>query len=52
MNPNYAQKVKEKFDKLLDSQFIFPIETTQLLSPLVIVLKKNGKSRIVWITEN
>jgi hypothetical protein len=43
MNPNYAQRIKEKLDKLLDTQFIFSIETTQWLSPLVIVPKKNGK---------
>jgi hypothetical protein len=46
MNPNYAQKVKEDLDKLLDSRFIFPIETTQWLSLLVIVPKKNNKLRI------
>ncbi len=27
----------------MDAHFIFPIEITQCLSPLVIVLKKNGK---------
>jgi hypothetical protein len=43
MNLNYALKVKEDLDKLLDVGFIYPIETTQWLSPLVIVLKKNGK---------
>jgi len=46
MNPNYVQRVKEGLDKLLDAQFIFPIETTQWLSPLVIVPKKNGKLNI------
>jgi len=46
MNPNYVQRVKEGLDKLLDAQFIFPIETTQWLSPLVIVPKKNGKLSI------
>jgi DNA modification methylase len=43
MNPNYAQRVKKQLNKLSDAQFIFPIETTQWLSQLVIVLKKNGK---------
>jgi len=33
-------------DKLLDIGFIYPIETTQWLFPLVIVPKKNGKLRI------
>jgi len=46
MNPNYVQRVKEGLDKLLDAQFIFPIKTTQWLSPLVIVPKKNGKLNI------
>ncbi len=46
MNPNYAINVRDKlFDKLLDAGFIYPIETTQWLSPLVIVPKKNGKLR-------
>ncbi len=43
---NYAKKVRENFNKLLDAQFFFPFKTTQWLSPLVIVLKKNGKLRI------
>jgi hypothetical protein len=43
MNPYYALKVKEYLDKLLDARFIYPIETTQWLFPLVIVPKKNGK---------
>jgi hypothetical protein len=46
MNPNYALKVREDLDKLLDVGFIYPIETTPWLSPLVIVPKKNGKLRI------
>jgi hypothetical protein len=43
MNPNYALKVTKNLDKLLDVGFIYLIETTQWLSPLVIVPKKNGK---------
>jgi hypothetical protein len=43
MNPNYVLKVKEDLDKLLDTQFIFPIDITQWLSLLVIVPKKNKK---------
>jgi hypothetical protein len=46
MNPNYALKLKEDLDKLLDARFIYPIETTQWLSPLIIVSKKNEKLRI------
>jgi hypothetical protein len=29
MNPNYALRVREDLDKLLDVGFIYPIETTQ-----------------------
>jgi hypothetical protein len=36
-------KGKKNLDKLLDVGFIYLIETTQCLSPLVIVPKKNGK---------
>jgi hypothetical protein len=46
MNPNYDQEVREDFDKLLDAQFIFPIEITQWLSPFIIEPKKNGKLQI------
>jgi hypothetical protein len=43
MNLNYALRVKEDLDKLLDVGFIYPIETTQWLSLLVIIPKMNGK---------
>ncbi len=43
MNPNYALKVKEDLNRLLDVEFIYLVETTQWLSPLVIIPKKNGK---------
>jgi hypothetical protein len=46
MNPNYALRVREDLDKLLDVRFIYPIGTTRWLSPLVIMPKKNGKLRI------
>jgi hypothetical protein len=46
MNPNYALKVREYLDKGLNIGFIYPIETIQWLSPLVIVPKKNGKLRL------
>lgn len=46
INPNYVLKVKEDLDKLLDTWFIYPIEITQLFSPLVIVPKKNDKLKI------
>jgi len=40
MNQNYALKVREDLDKLIDASFIYPIETTQWLFPLFIVPKK------------
>ncbi len=46
MNPNYALKMRENLDKLFDVGFIYPIETIQWLSPLVIVPKKNGQLKI------
>jgi hypothetical protein len=50
MYPNYALKVREEIDKLLATRFIYLIETTQWLSPLVIVPKKN--CIYVWNIEN
>jgi hypothetical protein len=49
MNPNYAFKVRENLNKLLDTIFIYPIETMPWLFPLVIVPKKNGKLRIICV---
>jgi hypothetical protein len=46
MHLNYALKAREYLDKLLDIRFIYPIESTQWISPLVIVPKKNGKWKI------
>ncbi len=43
MDPNYALRVRKDLDKLLDVGFIYPIETIQWLSLLIIVPKKNGK---------
>jgi hypothetical protein len=37
MNPNYALRISKGLDKLLDVIFIYDIEATQWLSPLVIV---------------
>jgi hypothetical protein len=46
MNPNYAAKVKEEIDKYLEARFIYPVDKTEWLSPIVIVPKKNGKLRV------
>ena len=43
MNPNYTTKVKKQFDKYLEAGFIYPVDKTEWLSPIVIVPKKNGK---------
>ena len=46
MNPKYETIVKEDIDKLLDAGFIYEIEHTEWVSPIVIVTKKNGKIRV------
>ena len=46
MNPNYAAKVKEEIDKLLQVGFIRPIKRATWLSPIVVVLKNNGQIRV------
>jgi hypothetical protein len=43
MNPNYTVKVKEKIDKYLEARFIYHVDKTEWLSPIVIVPKKTGK---------
>jgi hypothetical protein len=46
MNPTLRDIVKEELQKLLTTNFIYPIFDSQWVSPLVIVPKKNGKWRI------
>ena len=46
MNPNYAKKVKEEIEKLLQVGFIYPIDNITWLSPIIIVPKKNGSLRV------
>jgi hypothetical protein len=46
LNSNYATKVKEEIDKLLRVGFIWLVKWATWLSPIVVVLKKNGKLRI------
>ena len=38
MNPNYAAKVKEKIDKLLQVDFIWSIKRATWLSLIVVIL--------------
>ena len=42
-NDNFASKIKEEIDKLLDAKFIYESEHIEWVSPIVIVPKKNGK---------
>ena len=46
MNPKYETIVKEEIDKLLNVGFIYEIEHTEWVSPIVIVTKNNGKVRV------
>jgi hypothetical protein len=46
MSLNYGFKVRGDLDKLLDTDVIFPIQTAQWISLLVVIAKKNGKLRI------
>ena len=46
MNSNYATNVKEEIDKLLKIGFIRPVKRATLLSPIVVIPKKNGRIRV------
>ncbi len=48
-NPNYVLKVRKDLDKLLDVGFMYLIQTTPWLSPLVIVLKEMVNYVYAWI---
>ena len=45
-NETYAKKIKEEIDKLKEAEFIYEIEHTDWVSPIVVVPKKNGKLRV------
>ncbi len=45
-NPKYIAMMKEELDKLLEARFIRPMEITEWVSPVVLMLKKNGKLRV------
>ena len=45
-NDTFARKIKEEIDKLLEAEFIYEIEHTEWVSPIVVVPKKNGKLRV------
>jgi hypothetical protein len=46
MNPNYIVAIKHDINKLLATQFIQHVKEATLLSPIVVVPKKNGKFKI------
>lgn len=46
MNPKYAKIIQEEIEKLIDCGFIYPIEHSKWVSPIVVVPKKNGKLRV------
>ena len=46
MNPNFAKQLKEELHKLFKVGFIYPIHQVTWLSPIVVVPKKNGKTKI------
>ena len=45
-NKTFAKRIKEEIDKLKEVEFIYEIEHTDWVSPIVVVLKKNGKLRV------
>ena len=45
-NETFANKIKAELDKLIEANFIYEIEHTQWVSPIVVVPKKNGKLRV------
>ena len=45
-NENYAMKIEEEINRLREARFIYEIEHTKWVSPLVVVPKKNGKLRV------
>jgi hypothetical protein len=52
MNPNYAPIFKHDLDKLLNVDFIVPMEEASWLSPIVVVPKKMVNSKSAWISSN
>ena len=45
-NDTFAKRIKEEIDKLMEAEFIYEIEHTSWVSPIVVVPKKNGKLRV------
>jgi hypothetical protein len=49
LNPKYSLMVKEDIDKLLEAGFIYPVNNTEWVSPIVVVPKKKGQDGTVKI---
>ena len=45
-NETFAKKIREEIEKLKEAEFIYEIEHTKWVSPIVVVPKKNGKLRV------
>ena len=45
-NKSFAKKIKEEIDWNLNARFIYEIEHTEWVSPIVVVPKNNGKLRV------
>ena len=45
-NETFANKIKAELDRLIEANFIYEIEHTEWVSPIVVVPKKNGKLRV------
>ena len=45
-NETFANKIKANIDRLIEANFVYEIEHTEWVSPIVVVPKKNGKLRV------
>ena len=45
-NENFSKRIEEEVNRLKEAEFIYEIEHTEWVSPVVIVPKKNGKLRV------
>lgn len=53
MNPNNAQMIKEKLDKLLDTWFIIPVENLDGVLPITITIKNKWEAMsMCWLPKN
>lgn len=46
VNPTIAETVKEEIEKLRSAGFIYEVENSEWVPPIVVVKKKNGKLRV------